>query len=308
MTPSPADLAIVVGTCDRLDQLRELLDSIERQTTISYEVHVCDAGSTDGTVEWLRHRAAEDHRIHPVFEGERRGQAAALNAVFRQLETRWTCWLSDDNIVVHNSLDVAVRALAADPGLGMVGLKVRDLRGPFVLAPYVGGITGTGVININQGVLPTGLLLKLGGFAENFRDYGIDADLTTRVLLAGRKVALTRIVGVHHNRNWAPADTPEGRALAERNARYKTLYMQTYGPVMGSDPRWWICRLAWKAVRMAFPARFALDSSKPLAGFLIRDWHNMIAGRFVRLASELGNRTAPIHLVQHPLRPTGSAT
>ncbi|MDX9862777.1 MAG: glycosyltransferase [Rhodospirillales bacterium] len=298
MPTPPAQLAIAVGTFNRLDHLRTLLDSIERQTRTPYEIHVCDAGSTDGTAAWLRRRAEADPRIHPVFDGARRGQAAALNDIFRRLTTPWTGWLSDDNIVIDGGLDVAVAALAADPLLGMVGLKVRDLRGPFAAAPYIGGLTGTGVLNINQGVLPTPLLQELGGFSVDFGDYGIDADLTTRVLLAGRSVALTRAVCVHHNRNWASSETNEGIRLAERNARYRSLYMQIYSPLLGADCGWMLRRAAWKALRRIFPRRLALDSARPVGGFLVRDWHNMIAGRFISIRRELGDRGSAVHLVQ----------
>lgn len=293
-----ADLAIVVGTYNRLAGLQRLLDSVGAQTRTSFEIHVCDAGSTDGTVDWLRERAAQDERLMPVFDGERRGQATALNAIFRRLDTRWTCWLSDDNIVVGGGLDVAVTALAADPALGMVGLKVRDLAGPFAAAPYIGGITGTGVLNVNQGMLPTAVLQALGGFSEAFGDYGIDADLTTRVLLAGRAVAMTRAVCLHHDRSWAAPDTPEGAWLAERNRRYKALYMRIYGSRFGPAPSWMLRRLVWKALREALPGMLNLDSGRPIGGRPVRDWHNMIAGRFISLRHELTHPETPVHLVQ----------
>lgn len=298
MTPEPPQLAIVVGTYNRLSQLQDLLASIEAETRRPYEVHVCDAGSTDGTIEWLRQKAAADRRIQPVFQGERRGQAAALNTVFTRLHTPWTCWLSDDNIVVNGGLDIAVAALEADRELGMVGLKVRDLRGPFADAPYIGGITGTGIININQGVLPTPLLQALGGFSEDFSDYGIDADLTTRVLLAGRAIAMTRRIAIHHNRNWEPQGTPGGDAVAGRNRRYKLLYMKLYGPVFGVPAGWLAARALWKILRWLFPRALALDSPRPVFGRLVRDWHNMIAARFVSLREEMANGDSPIHLIQ----------
>lgn len=298
MTAGTPDLAIVVGTHNRMADLQQLLDSVEAQTRTPFEIHVCDAGSTDGTVDWLHERATHDGRLRPVFDGERRGQATALNAIFRRLTTRWTCWLSDDNIVVNGGLDIAVQALSADPGLGMVGLKVRDLSGPFATAPYIGGITATGVLNINQGMLPTALLQDLGGFSETFGDYGIDADLTTRVLLAGRSVAMTRAVCLHHNRSWAAPDTPEGIRLAERNGRYKALYMQIYKPLLGVSPSWVLRRLAWKALRLAAPGVLSLDAAGTLGGRPVRDWHNMIAGRFISLRQELRHPESPIHLVQ----------
>ncbi len=314
----PGRLAVVIGTCDRLDQLKACLNSIRAESRLPLELWVTDAGSEDGTVAWLTAEAAADPRIHPVFEGEKRGQARALNAVFSRLTTPYVCWLSDDNMVTGQGLDTAVAALQADPALGMVGLKVRDLRGPFADQPYIGGITGTGVINVNQGVLPTPLLQQLGGFDETFRDYGIDADLTTRVLLAGRDVAFTRAVAVLHQRNWAEEGTPEGQKLEARNQRYRTLYRETFGTCLGKGWGWLLTRALWKGLRILGGRRLALSQPRPVLGFLPKDWHNMIAGRFVRLTRELRHHDAPVHLRQHmPVRlcrrrparvPRGAAT
>ena len=37
---------------------------------------------------------------------------------------------------------------------------------------YVGGIWPSGVLNVNQGMLPLALSLELGGFDESFRRKG----------------------------------------------------------------------------------------------------------------------------------------
>lgn len=293
-------LAVVVGTFNRVDLLRGCLDSIRAETSAPIEIHVSDAGSTDGSIDYLQAEAARDLRIKPVFEGERAGQARALNAVFARLTTPCVCWLSDDNLVVNHGLDGGLTALADRPALGMVGLKVRDLRGPFVNAPYIGGLTAAGVLNINQGMLPTRLLQSLGGFAEAYRDYGIDADLTTRVLRAGHEVALTRPVAIHHLRGWPESGTPEAERMAERDRAYKERYHRDHVAGMRPDLGWLATRAVWKAARSVFGRRLHLDSPQPAFGFLVRDWHNMIAGRHIRLFDELAQRDKPYHLVQRP--------
>jgi glycosyltransferase involved in cell wall biosynthesis len=73
-------LSVVVGTFNRIDQLRACLASILEQTRCGVRVYVADAGSTDGTVEHLRSIASE--RIVPVLAGKKLGQARAYNEVF----------------------------------------------------------------------------------------------------------------------------------------------------------------------------------------------------------------------------------
>ena len=70
----------------------------------------------------------------PVLVGERLGQARAYNDVFATLDTPYVVWISDDNEVVNHGLDVAVDILERLPRVGMVGVKVKDVEGPFVEA------------------------------------------------------------------------------------------------------------------------------------------------------------------------------
>lgn len=298
MNVAPPMLTILIGTWNRRELLEKALRSMLDGTGLALKILVADAGSTDGTVDFLRQLAAVDERVEPVFEGERKGQAAALNALCRLVTSKYVCWLSDDNQVIAGALDIAVNALEADHRIGMVGLKVRDLRGPFANAAYIGGISVTGVININQGVLPTALMRNVGGFSECFRDYGIDADLTTKILLAGRSVVFTREVSVLHERGWPEAGTPEGAVLAGRNARYHKLYALKYRPVLGDSLIWTLRRAAWRTARALWPGRLSLDAARPLAGFIVRDWHNMLVGRFVSPLAEVRRRTAPVYLRQ----------
>src|SRR5665213_1793118 len=68
---SDARLSIVLGTCNRLASLRRCLDSIVAQTRTPFVVHVTDAGSTDGTQDYLTSIAGET--LRPVLAGRRLG-------------------------------------------------------------------------------------------------------------------------------------------------------------------------------------------------------------------------------------------
>ena len=136
-----AEISIVVGTYNRLATLRKCIDSIPRETRRAFHLYVTDAGSTDGTIEYLQSIASES--IRPLLVGKKLGQARAYNDVFDLIETPYVCWISDDNEIVNGGLDLAVDILQRDEQIGMVALKVRDLQGPFVDAPYVGGVWKT---------------------------------------------------------------------------------------------------------------------------------------------------------------------
>jgi len=221
-------LSIVIGTYNRLDQIKRCVESIFLQTKTALKVYITDAGSSDGTIEYLQSIASDV--VVPVLVGKKLGQAKAYNDVFAIVDTQYVCWLSDDNEVVNGALDTAVRILESDPVIGMVALKTRDKQGPFVGVPYIGGISAAGILTVNQGVLPTPLLQGIGGFSEEFRDYGIDAALTAEVLKTGRKVVYTKLIALNHYRNWSEDPKSENyQWLQERQANAKKLYLETYG-------------------------------------------------------------------------------
>ena len=290
-------LSVVVGTYNRLDQIQRCVESIFRETETPVIVYVTDAGSTDGTVEWLKEAASD--RLRPILVGERIGQARAYNDVFDMVETDYVCWLSDDNEVVSKGLDVAVRALSRDPRLGMVGLKTKDVQGPFVDAPYIGGVSSIGIININQGVLPTAVMKQVGGFSEAFRDYGIDPDLTAKVLYSGFDIALTRPVALLHYRNWeTDRSSPIYAKLRKLQEQYQRKYDLKYG-AFGRGPATWYAKKAfWRSLQKLMPKRAYINAPDPLLGSLPRDWNNVFAGRYVSLIDHLFGRDPDIYLRQ----------
>jgi GT2 family glycosyltransferase len=290
-------LAVVVGTYNRLDQVRRCVDSIRRETSTATVIYVTDAGSTDGTVDYLRSAAAPD--LVPILVDRKLGQAKAYNDVFKSITAPFTAWLSDDNEIVNAGLDRAVAILEREPRIGMVGLKVRDKQGPFVRAPYIGGISKAGVLNVNQGVLRTRVLRKAGYFSETFGFYGIDPDLTAKVLFLGCDVVYTRAVAIHHYRNW-PTDlaAPDWQALQHHHRKADLLYAAKYLRFARHDLIWQMRRASWKLAREALGRRFQINSSREVAGLLQRDWHNVFAARHISLLDPLLSAGKAYHLRQ----------
>jgi GT2 family glycosyltransferase len=293
----PVRLSVVLGTYNRRDSLQRCVESIFAQTRTPCVVYVTDAGSTDGTTEYLTSIASD--RLIPLLVGEKLGQARAYNDVFESVTTPYVVWLSDDNEIVNHGLDDGVQILDRCPDIGMVGIKVKDVEGPFVDAPYVGAVSSIGVLNVNQGMLRTTLLQELGGFSERFRDYGIDPDLTARVLFSGWQVAYTRRVGVHHYRDWSDVPRP-GQDLLQRQRDYADLYAQKWGAFAPADWRWGVRKRAWKLLQKVTAVR--INSRRRLLGLDGRDLCNVLTSRYVSLLDPLQTRGRPYHLLQRPPR------
>jgi GT2 family glycosyltransferase len=289
-------LSVVIGTYNRLAQLRQCLESIVAETRSAVRIYVTDAGSTDGTIDYLRSMAS--NALVPILVGERLGQARAYNEVFARLDTPYACWLSDDNVVVNRGLDVAARILDEASHIGMVALKVQDKIGPFIEAPYIGGLSSLGILNVNQGMLRTTVLRQLGGFSERFRDYGIDPDLTARVLFSGHAIAYTRPIAIHHYREWS--NDPASAEYAQRREKqrvYQDLYQRKYGLCASTRINAQTKSLIWRIVKKALGV--SLHSTRPVLGLLARDWHNMFNGQYISLLDPLRCWRKPYYLVQY---------
>lgn len=292
-------LSVVVGTLNRLNRLRECIESIVRNASIPIKIYVTDAGSTDGTIEYLR--GQESDSISVTLHQQKLGQAKAYNEIFARIGTPYVCWLSDDNVIVEHALEKAVRILDANPLIGMVGLKVKDVQGPFSGEPYIGGMSEIGILNVNQGVLRTEILQGIGGFSEEFMDYGIDPDLTARVLYSGHDIVYTKDVAILHWRDWGEAEALH--AQMAKQERYKALYREKYARIGsgGYPSRFWfrafggIRRVLTKSSRLFGSAR---------AQRWCRDWYNVMLGRYISPFDPIRSMGQEFHLLQRCDRET----
>lgn len=292
-------LSIVAGTYNRRDQLQRLVESVARETKVPHILYITDAGSTDGTVEYLKSVASPS--VRPVFVGKLLGQARAYNDVFMAVDTPYVCWVSDDNEIVNNGLDIGVSILQKNRRIGMVGLKVRDQEGPFVKSPYIGGVSSIGILNVNQGMLPTAVMQAVGGFSEGFRDYGIDPDLTAKVLFLGFDIVYTRQVAIHHFRNWAEdKSSPEYKALAVKQERGKQRYEALYAPLAAKQRSNALKKRAWEFARAKLSRRFefSMNSSTPILGNIPRDYYNTVMSKYISMLDPLATLSKEYHLRQ----------
>lgn len=284
-------LVILVGTYNRLELLKKVVDSIHAQTSCSHEIIVIDGGSTDGTIEYLKSRKD----VTPVFQGKLLGASRAYNEVWRQVDCKYTCWLSDDTELANGGLDLAVQILENDSQIGMVGLKTRDVAGPWTDIPYTGALSEYGILNCNHGVLPMKLLRSVGYFNEDYKTYLIDPDLTASVLSAGMKVAMTKGVCVRHHREWAD-ETWENKVQGTMNGiDHYQIYLNKFAFV---QKRTLTDRLKkWTARVASLPL---LGSALRKAwGLNSRDWLNLTQGRFIRLTDAAQNKRNAFHNVQY---------
>lgn len=284
-------LVIVVGTYNRLMLLRRLLASIAAGTSCDHEVVVIDAGSTDGTVEYLRAQDA----VTPVFQGERPGITRAYNRVLRQLDARYVGFMSDDSELVPGSFDLAVSILDAHPGIGLVGLKMRDTQGEGARLSYMGGMSEYGILTATHAFLRMDVLRAIGYFNERYHSYGLDPDLTASVLCAGYRVVITKHVAVLHHRAWVD-DLGEEKERSAASLAAGAVYQEKFAFL---DRRPFPCRLRSALGRVLGAVLFfGRPPGRGRLGIDPQDWRNLRAGCYISLVDPWRSRHRPFYLEQ----------
>jgi len=291
-----AFLVILIATYNRLDLLKKTVCSIIRETQCPHEIIAIDGGSTDGTKEYIK----SDTNITPVFQGELLGTARSYNNVWRQINSKYTCWLSDDTEIVNNSIDMAIDILEKNGDIGMVGLKMKDVSGPFIDRTYLGGISEYGILNCNHGVLSTALLRQVGYFNEQYRSYHIDPDLTASILCTGKKVAMTKKIGVLHHRDWADKEDVNKKIKKDMGGiDNQKIYLEKFKFLKESTAKKLYNRFfLHKILYILFYLYFRNDLNMSLLGFNYRDWQNLLLARFISIKEIFRSEEISYHLTQ----------
>ncbi len=100
--------SIVICTYNRLDHVRNALDSVFKQTLPpeAFEVILVDNASTDGTADFVQTLAREHGNVRYVFEA-RQGLAGARNTGWQTAQGTYVAFLDDDAKASANWLETA---------------------------------------------------------------------------------------------------------------------------------------------------------------------------------------------------------
>lgn len=114
-------LSIVSGTYQRIDLLRQMIDSVRRylHQGISVEFVIVDGGSTDGTIEWCK--SQPDIRL--IEHGGLRGAISAFTDGAFSAQAEFVLLCNDDVVFEDYSILAAIAYLQEHPTCGAVAFS-----------------------------------------------------------------------------------------------------------------------------------------------------------------------------------------
>ena len=216
MERSRVKISIVIPTFNRLDSLKVVLPSLLDQTypASGYEILLCDAGSQDGTAEWVASLGAENLRFLP---GADSGRAGARNRGLHHAGGEVVLFTDADIIADPKLIESHAMRHQRGTAKAVVGCEIQvkslDEYERFRVDPQAHArhkptrrklpwhyfLTG-------NASAPRDLLIEVGGFDQAFQGYGHE-DLELGYRLAKR-------VGIEYapeavNYHWHPVPFPE---------------------------------------------------------------------------------------------------
>lgn len=127
-------ISVVVITRNRVDYLRECVESVLMQDYLDFELLIGDNGSTDGTIDYLKELAAKDKRVTAVYNGRNLGSCEGRNVLLQRATGNLWFIIDDDATFQHrDDLQKVPRSFGAYPEAGAIGYTVVNARDPGTL-------------------------------------------------------------------------------------------------------------------------------------------------------------------------------
>jgi GT2 family glycosyltransferase len=123
-------VSIVVLNWNGRHLLERCLPSVLHQDSPEYEVVLFDNGSTDGSVDWVRHHFPT---VRPMCSDRNLGFARGNNQAIRATEAPYIALLNNDAEPAPDWLSELMRAAESSPGVGMCASKMVRASDPSIM-------------------------------------------------------------------------------------------------------------------------------------------------------------------------------
>ncbi len=246
MVPIP-QISILMPCYNASETLDEALDSLSEQSYPDYDLVAVDDGSTDGTLERLQSRAAEDARVR-VISIPHGGIVAALNAGLNDCRGELIARMDADDRAHPNRLEKQLSYMQAHPEIAVLGCQVRAFPAEHVRQGFKIYIDWQNALLSDEDIrremfvesplahpsvmLRREWLERLGGYQEH--GWAEDYDLWLRMYLKQARFAKLPEVLLDWREGPERLTRRDGRYSLENFLRAKARYLPE-GPLAGRD-------------------------------------------------------------------------
>ena len=203
---------------------------------------------------------------------------------------------------MNNSIDKAIDILEFDSSIGMVGLKMRDVVGSWASRPYKAGISGYGIMPVQQFVIKTKLFRAIDYAAyERYHFYMWNNDITASVLSAGKSVVHLKEIGILHHRFIAIKEGNDVESLIhhenERRIHEDSLTYYSRFSFL-SDHSSFMLRIKKLIFRIIIKPILYFFNPNTILSLNSEDWNCLLKGSFIPSTDTIINAGKSYHLVQ----------
>jgi len=124
--PSSPAVSVALSVYNGERFLATAIESVLGQTFTDFEFLILDDGSTDASAAIIRHYAARDARIRPIFRANR-GLIASLNQLLTTAYAPLVARMDADDICLPHRFAAQLAFLAAHPEYGVIGGNTEDI-------------------------------------------------------------------------------------------------------------------------------------------------------------------------------------
>ncbi|MFH1115048.1 MAG: glycosyltransferase [Pseudomonadota bacterium] len=165
-------VSVIIPTYNRLELLKETVESVRAQVFRDFEIIVVDDGSSDGTAEWLEGR--DD--IRSVGQANA-GIATSRNNGAAMARGRWLAFLDHDDLWATDKLKDQMDFLSNNPDTALAAARHVRLGKPFRTPRHPKWIKGDllvkayseSFIHTSSVMIRKDVFDKIGGFPPRYR-------------------------------------------------------------------------------------------------------------------------------------------
>ena len=122
-------ISVIIAAYNGDRYLAEAIDSVLLQNSVDFEIIIVDDGSTDKTVDVIKHYTSSHSKVISFWQANQ-GQGAAFNHALKFTKGNLIAFLDQDDIYLPNKLLLQAEALKKMPQIDMVFGYVQQFISP----------------------------------------------------------------------------------------------------------------------------------------------------------------------------------